>query len=220
MARRPARCYRYCKNKPYPKSRYNRGVPDPKIKIFDLGRKKAGVDEFPLCVHLVSNEYEQLSSEALEAGRICANKYLSKIGGKDAFHMRVRCHPYHVIRINKMLSCAGADRLQTGMRGAFGKPNGTVARVNIGQIIMSVRSKDTNKATVIEALRRSQYKFPGRQKIVVSKKWGFTSLDRDEYVRRRQMGEVKGDGAYVKFLRRGGPLETLKQFPDFVFAEA
>ena len=54
MGRRPAKCYRYCKNKPYPKSRFNRGVPDPKIRIFDLGRKKAGVDEFPLSVHLVS----------------------------------------------------------------------------------------------------------------------------------------------------------------------
>lgn len=32
MGRRPARCYRYCKNKPYPKSRYNRGVPDPKVR--------------------------------------------------------------------------------------------------------------------------------------------------------------------------------------------
>jgi len=49
-------------------------VPDPKIRIFDLGRKKARVEDFPLCVHLVSDEYEQLSSEALEAGRICANK--------------------------------------------------------------------------------------------------------------------------------------------------
>ena len=47
--------------------------------------------------------------------------------------MRVRAHPYHVTRINKMLSCAGADRLQTGMRHAFGKPNGLVARVRIGQ---------------------------------------------------------------------------------------
>lgn len=67
-------------------------------------------------------------------------------------------HPFHVIRINKMLSCAGADRLQTGMRGAWGKPNGTVARVNIGQIILSVRTRDTHRATAIEALRRSQYK--------------------------------------------------------------
>lgn len=65
-----------CVIQPYPKSRFNRGVPDPKIRIFDLGRKKANVDDFPTCVHLVSNEYEQLSSEALEAARICANKYV------------------------------------------------------------------------------------------------------------------------------------------------
>ena len=29
-------------------------MPDPKIRIFDLGRKKADVDDFPLSVHLVS----------------------------------------------------------------------------------------------------------------------------------------------------------------------
>lgn len=128
--------------------------------------------------------------------------------------MRVRAHPYHVVRINKMLSCAGADRLQTGMRGAFGKPNGTVARVNIGQIILSVRTRDTHRATAIEALRRSQYKFPGRQKIIVSKKWGFTPLNRNEYVEKRQEGKVRVDGAYVQFLRNKGNLETnLKRFP-------
>lgn len=56
--------------------------------------------------------------------------------------MRVRKHPYHVVRINKMLSCAGADRLQTGMRGAFGKPQGLVARVDIGDLLISVRVKE------------------------------------------------------------------------------
>lgn len=56
-------------------------------------------------------------------------------------------------------------RLQTGMRGAFGKPQGTVARVRIGQPIMSVRSSDRYKAAVIEALRRAKFKFPGRQKV-------------------------------------------------------
>lgn len=35
----------------------------------------------------------------------------------------------------------GADRLQTGMRGAFGKPTGLVARVDIGQILISIRTK-------------------------------------------------------------------------------
>ncbi|KAI2993573.1 hypothetical protein CBS147346_10912 [Aspergillus niger] len=86
----------------------------------EQGYKKANVNDFPLCVHLVSNECEQLSSEALEATRICANKYLMKMAGKEGFHLRVLVHPFHVIRINKMMSCAGADRLQTGMHGAFG----------------------------------------------------------------------------------------------------
>merc|ERR1712059_156496 len=215
MARRPARCYRYCKNKPYPKSRFNRGVPDAKIRIYDLGRKRASVDDFPTCVHLVSNEYEQLSSEALEAARICANKYMVKVAGKEGFHLRVRTHPFHVIRINKMLSCAGADRLQTGMRGAFGKPNGLVARVNIGQIILSCRTRDALRPNVIEALRRSQYKFPGRQKIIVSKNWGFTPLRREEYIEKRKAGHVRIDGAYVQFLRNKGPLEyNMRRFPE------
>ena len=99
------------------------------------------MDEFPLCVHMCSDEYQQISSEALEAGRITVNKYIAKVSGKDSFHLRIRVHPFHVIRINKMLSCAGADRLQQGMRGAWGKPYGTVARVNIGQVLMSVRTK-------------------------------------------------------------------------------
>eukprot|EP00118_Oscarella_pearsei_P024528 m.306253 g.306253 ORF g.306253 m.306253 type:complete len:215 (+) comp41085_c0_seq1:87-731(+) len=206
MGRRPARCYRYCKDKPYPKSRFCRGVPDPKIRIFDLGRKKARVEDFPLCIHLVSDEYEQLSSEALEAGRICANKYMVKHCGKDSFHMRIRLHPFHVLRINKMLSCAGADRLQTGMRGAFGKPCGTVARVNIGQPIMSIRTKFANESSAVEALRRAKFKFPGRQKIFVSKKWGFTKFDQPEFERLMKAKRLIHDGIGVQYLREHGPL--------------
>jgi large subunit ribosomal protein L10e len=94
-----------------------------------------------------------VSSEALEAARIAANKYMTKFAGKEAFHLRVRVHPFHVLRINKMLSCAGADRLQTGMRGAFGKPQGVCARVQIGQILLSIRCKD-NHATVVSGCGR------------------------------------------------------------------
>ena len=52
-------------------------------------------------VFKASDEYEQLSSEALQAGRICANNYLVKTCGNVAFHMRVRPHPFHVVSINK-----------------------------------------------------------------------------------------------------------------------
>merc|ERR1712070_1319756 len=104
MGRRPSRCYRYQKNKPYPKSRFNRGVPDPKLRIYDVGKKKAPYDKFSSCVHLVCYEKEQITSEALEASRIACNKYMTVNCGKENFHMRIRVHPWHVVRINKMLS--------------------------------------------------------------------------------------------------------------------
>ena len=162
MGRRPARCYRYQKGKPFPKSRYNRGVPDSKLRIYESGRKKATYNEFPTCIHLISGEKEQITSEALEAGRIAANKYMVTKVGKDNFHLRVRQHPWHVLRINKMLSCAGADRLQQGMRHAWGKPLGKAARVDIGDILFSIRCahKDIKKAKI--ALKRASFKFSGR----------------------------------------------------------
>eukprot|EP00514_Thraustochytrium_sp_LLF1b_P009174 CAMPEP_0184559564 /NCGR_PEP_ID=MMETSP0199_2-20130426/46492_1 /TAXON_ID=1112570 /ORGANISM="Thraustochytrium sp., Strain LLF1b" /LENGTH=209 /DNA_ID=CAMNT_0026956859 /DNA_START=674 /DNA_END=1303 /DNA_ORIENTATION=- len=208
MGRRPAKCYRYCKNKPYIKSRYLRGVPEGKLKIFDVGAKRAGVDQFPAVVHMFSDEREQVSSEALEAARIACNKYLSRFAGKDAFHMRMRAHPFHVLRINKMLSCAGADRLQTGMRHAYGKPAGVVARVKIGQILISVRCKEQNLPVAMEALRRSKFKFPGRQKIVVSKKWGFTKYNVADYIEMRKDGRLIPDGNQVKYVARRGRLNV------------
>ncbi|KAL0389154.1 UNVERIFIED_CONTAM: 60S ribosomal protein L10 [Sesamum calycinum] len=197
----PARCYRQIKNKPYPKSRYCRGVPDPKIRIYDVGMKKKGVDEFPFCVHLVSWEKENVSSEALEAARIACNKYMTKFAGKDAFHLRVRVHPFHVLRINKMLSCAGADRLQTGMRGAFGKPQGTCARVAIGQVLLSVRCKDGNSHHAQEALRRAKFKFQAGKRSS-----GFTKFSRSDYVKWKSENKILPDGVNAKLLGCHGPL--------------
>jgi len=207
MGRRPARCYRYQQGKPYIKSRYCRGVPDPKIRIFDLGNKAAGVNDFPAVFHLVSDEKEQLSSEALEASRIVVNKYMTNLCGKDGFHARIRAHPYHVLRINKMLSCAGADRLQTGMRGAYGKPQGTVARVDIGQILISVRTKTNNIAHAKEALRRARYKFPGRQKLVEGDTWGFTKFTTAEYKELQQEGRLIDCGVHVKIANGRGQID-------------
>lgn len=202
----PSRCYRQIKNKPYPKSRFCRGVPDPKIRIFDAGQKKAAVEVFPHCVHLVSWEQEQICSEAMEAARIAANKYMVKHAGKDLFHLRVRIHPFHVLRINKMLTCAGADRLQTGMRGAYGKPQGTCARVDIGQVLLSIRCKDMHAPLAAEALRRAKFKFAGRQKIVASRNWGFTKWTRSDFVAWKAEGRFVSDGVGVKLLGCRGPL--------------
>ena len=208
MGRRPARCSRFQKNKPYIKSRYCRGVPDPKIRIFDCGNKKASVDQFPFVAHLVSDEKEQISSNALEAARVACNKYLIKMCGKEAYHIRTRTHPFHVIRQNKMLSCAGADRLSSGMRHSYGKPMERAARIAIGQVIVSVRGKDAHRDAIIEALRRAKYKFPGRQKILTSNKWGFTPFDREDYVAGRKDKSLKVAGTHAQYVPEHGPLAT------------
>merc|ERR1712159_248519 len=208
MGRRPSKCYRYQKNKPYIKSRYCRGVPDAKIRIYDLGRKKASVDDFPFCAHLTSDELEQVSSEALEACRIACNKYMTKNAGKDSFHVRIRVHPFHVLRINKMLSCAGADRLQTGMRGAFGKSYGTVARVKIGQILASIRCREGVSKHALEALRRAKYKIAGRQKIYASRMWGLTKILKEEWAEQRDSQRILVDGVGIQFDNGHGKLET------------
>ena len=158
---------------------------------------------------------ENVGSEALEAARIAANKYLTKYAGKESFHIRIRVHPYHVLRINKMLSCAGADRLQTGMRGAFGKPQGLCARVGIGQILMSVRCKDQHEAIACEALRRAKFKFAGRQKIVVSRKWGFTKYEREDYTKWRAEGRIRSKGVHCELVDNKGPLA--KREPEEIY---
>ena len=66
------------------------------------------------------------------------------------------------------------------MRGAWGKPYGTVAQVNIGQIIMSICCKDSNRPMIQEALRCARYKFPGRQKIIIFKRQSFMSVGSEE----------------------------------------
>merc|ERR1712241_1367911 len=130
--------------------------------------------------------------------------------GKDQFHLRIRVHPWHVVRINKMLSCAGADRLQTGMRHAYGKALCKSARVDIGQVLMSIRCKREHIPEACEALRRSKFKFPGRQKVFVSRKFGFTQIINSDFKRMLKAGEIQSDGVCVKTLRKHGPLTDLK----------
>merc|ERR1712066_507136 len=195
--------------KAWKKSRFVRGVPDPKIRIFDTGKKRIPCEEFPAVAHMVCDENQQLTSESLEACRIATNKYMIQNAGKDFFHIKVRPHPFQVLRINKTLSCAGADRLSTGMRGAFGKPYGTAARVHIGQVLVSIRTKDEKVQIAAEALRRARFKFAGRQKVFASQYFGFSKFTRADYDKWQAAGRLIPDGVNVKRLSSRGPLHRL-----------
>ena len=108
------------------------------------------------------------------------------------------------------------------MRGAFGKTYGTVARVEIGQILLSVRARDVHQPQVLEALRRAKYKFPGRQRLCVSENYGFTKLERGRYERLKKEGRLVKDGINVQVVPANGPLgeRQLSKLPLSMLATA
>ena len=128
--------------------------------------------------------------------------------GKEGYHIRIQLHPFHVLRINKMLSTAGADRLQTGMRHAYGKPEGLVARAHYNSQIMSIRTIPNGLKHAIEALRRGSYKFPGHTRIVISNKVGFTPYTFEQFKELQANGKIIDCGNHVKRVYRRGPIPT------------
>jgi len=167
---RPAKCYRRVE-KPYtrqsqrkPRKGYVKGVPDPKIHKFEVGDPKK---KFTLKLYLISNDAVQIRHNALEASRISLNKALTKHIGKDAFFMKILVYPHHVLRENPLATGAGADRFQTGMRKAFGKPIGTAAQVRVGQKLIEVRVNKEKEAGAKKALKITGSKLPVTYRIVL-----------------------------------------------------
>ncbi|KAA3673340.1 large subunit ribosomal protein L10e [Paragonimus westermani] len=130
---------------------------------------------------------------------------------RSTLYELIKCYPVPELIGKNDVSLIYPFSLQTGMRGAYGKPQGTVARVNIGQIIMSVRARDQHQAPVIEALRRAKMKFPGRQKIAVSRNWGFTKWPRSDFQEMMKKGSLVSDGVCAKYLPEHGPLVRWKR---------
>jgi large subunit ribosomal protein L10e len=74
-----------------------------------------------------------------------------------------------ILRENKMIFGAHADRLQQGMRRSFGKAIGTAARVEPDQPIMTVRVKAAAMETAKESLKRGAAKLPIACRVEVEK---------------------------------------------------
>lgn len=157
MPLRPARCYTHFTSPPYTRKEYIAGVPPPKITKFVMGNVKG---KFQYVIELIAKEAAQIRHNALEAARVMVHKYLSTRVGENNYLFRVRVYPHHVLRENKMMAFAGADRLQDGMRLAFGKPIGTAARVFPRQVILEVRVNKEHVDVAKEALKVGASKLP------------------------------------------------------------
>ncbi|TEA32181.1 hypothetical protein DBR06_SOUSAS6610112 [Sousa chinensis] len=105
------------------------------------------------------------------------------------------------------MACCAQSRLQTGICTVFGKPKGAVARAPIGQVIISIFPKLQNTDRATEALGRAKFKFPGRQKIRISKEWGFTKFNADEFENMVAEKQLIPDGCGVKYVPNRGSLD-------------
>ena len=156
-------CYRKGNGQPYTRKKYIKGKPQIKIAKFEGGQK----GDYDFSVQLLINEKMQLTHMAIESTRLTANKTLEKATGESGYFSKLRIYPHVLLRENKMIAAAGADRLQEGMRRAFGKAVSLAARVNRGQCIMELQVKKEHLEAAKNALKVACVKLPGTPTIRV-----------------------------------------------------
>lgn len=160
-----ARNYRAVKGQAYTRKEFAKGFPPPKITKFTMGDTNG---KFDIEARLVALKRAQIRHSALEAARVATNRLLMEKLVND-YLMLVHPYPHVILRENKMIFGAHADRLQQGMRKSFGKAIGTAARVEPGQTIITVRVKANALDLAKESLKRGSAKLPIPCRIEIEK---------------------------------------------------
>lgn len=148
--------YRQWKGMAYTSKKFAPGAPNPKVARFTTGKSR---QDYDYLYKLISDGRVQIRHNALEAARVAASKKVALIG-EENFLLRVVSYPHLILRENKMIATAGADRLQEGMRKAFGKPIGLAARVDIGDVVLELSLKADNFEKGKEAMWAASTKLP------------------------------------------------------------
>ncbi|MBI3841410.1 MAG: 50S ribosomal protein L16 [Thaumarchaeota archaeon] len=144
----------------YTSKQFAPGAPNPKVARFTTGKANPDYD---FMLKLISEGRVQVRHNALEAARVAANKKMALIG-EESYFLLVKTYPHIILRENKMIATAGADRLQEGMRKAFGKPIGLAARVGIGDTVLELSLKAENLDKGKEAMKAASTKLPMKTK--------------------------------------------------------
>ena len=161
MALRKASAYSKRFARPYTRkskkkaNSYIKTVPNSKIVKFKMGDIKGfNKGEYPIQLHVISKENCQVRDNSIEAVRQYLNRFLQVAVGNE-FYLGVQIYPHHILRENKMLTGAGADRMQTGMSRAFGKTMGRAAFVKPGQTMYIIGVKNTKAEVQTRKLIRA-----------------------------------------------------------------
>ncbi len=139
----------------YTRKEYVHGTPSPKITIFEMGDPKA---EYGAELVIRAAETGVLSDRSLEALRVHVNRAL---GAKTTkFYYKINRYPHIIVRGKKWLAFAGADRISSGMKKAFGRPSGRALEVRKNQEIAVVRVDKSEVDYVKQVLKSATPKLP------------------------------------------------------------
>jgi len=154
----------YTRKSKFKKKGFIKGNISSKIVRFHMGDSKK---EFPKSVKLVATEPFQIRHNALESCRILVNRKLQSKFGTKGYHFFINVYPHHILRNNKMLSGAGADRMQTGMKQSFGKVEGVAAQVKKGTTIFTAQVDEDGVDYAKEMLMKTKSRISGRTTLEV-----------------------------------------------------
>ncbi|MGC9309364.1 MAG: 50S ribosomal protein L16 [Candidatus Nanoarchaeia archaeon] len=127
------------------KNSFIKNVPHSKLTKMRMGNIKAYQEgRYPIVLSIKTKENITLRDNAIESVRQFLNRFLFETFGKE-YYFEVKVYPHHILRENKMLTGAGADRMQTGMTKAFGKTMGRAAIVKKEQTLFVIAVSDTKK---------------------------------------------------------------------------
>lgn len=149
--------FREIKGMPYTRREYIGGIPGSKIVKFTMGNTDG---KFDYTIELQNLKDAQIRHNALEAARIAANRLLERKLERKNYMLKIIPYPHQVLREHKVLAVAQADRFQEGMSRAYGKPVGTAARVERGDLIMIAEVSEEGIEVAKEALTRAGHKLP------------------------------------------------------------
>ena len=160
MGIRHAHCYRGTDKPAYTRiavTKHDRNYigtnPGLKTRQFNMGNPTKAYNTI---VDLTCEQPQvQLRDNAIEATRLMINRKLVEVVGKENFFMKLRVYPFHIMRENKLAQGAGADRVSSGMKHAFGKPIGRAARLRMSQKVFSVLCDASQAENVRKALMKT-----------------------------------------------------------------
>jgi len=140
---------------------YIKTIPPQKISNFRMGSvNDFNAGKFKLIIRFMSGQQVQIRDNAIEASRQFVHKVLeTNIPGQ--YYFEVKIYPHHIQRENRVLTGAGADRLQSGMAHSYGTAIGRAAFVKQGQEIFLIAvNGEKARRIVTGALKKIKAKLP------------------------------------------------------------